>query len=107
MINPIFTNEIRRIIFEKDLLDTYHMFQTTAVDVDIRDRIYIDILTPDYFVYLYEKYGLINDFFKSQLVRNELSKIYADLLIEDIENIENYGMSLITNYEPVVYINSI
>lgn len=106
MINNIFTDELKKLIMMKELVDSYELYNSTFVIIDITDKIYVDIKTTDYFIYLYEEYNLINELFESKSVIDELSKIYVNQLMKEINQINTGNIpTSVIDFELIVLIN--
>ena len=91
MLNNKLTKELRDIILRKGLVDTGKMLNNSSVYLSNKNgTININIITTDYFVYLYEKYKVLDELLDS-IAFSEVIVDESFFIIEDIIDEEFKG----------------
>lgn len=74
LMNNELTNVLKNVLLSMGLVDTGNLLNNTFINFYIRESIYIDIHTTDYFYYLNIKYNIIGAFANSVELSNIIEK---------------------------------
>lgn len=105
MINTNLTNTLKNIIQSAGLYQSGRLYNSIEVDINISDKIYININTVDYFTYLNKKYKLTLALENSQAMQNEMEIIYTEIINNLLEDYANGKATQLELPIPVFLIN--
>lgn len=105
--NEVLTKKIKEVIRKKNLIDTGRMYNTTWIDVWMTDRIFINVKTTDYFIYVNGRYGITNDLINSNEFKIFLGEEYAKQIQGTLERTlaGQINPPQLFNYQPLLLIN--
>lgn len=86
-MNNELTSILKNIILSNNLVDSGKLLNSTYVDITFGMNITINIHTTDYFIYLYERYDIINGFLNDPQVGIIIEKEISTLLEVELSNI--------------------
>ena len=89
MISATLTTTLKNIIQSAGLYDSGRLYNNTIVSIKVTDKIYINIETMNYFVYLNQRYKLTQQLENSEAMSIELENIYAEILNAMVEDAVN------------------
>lgn len=91
-INIALTQLMKDLITKHNLIDTGLMLLSTEVHVRVLQRITIEIRSTDYFIYVADRYGLIDEFIASPIFATFLELEYERYLNNYINKIIRGGV---------------
>lgn len=87
-MNNILSELFREIIIKMDLIDTGALYRSIVVTVTTQlDSIIVDIEAEDYLKFLWERYGLIEQFTNDAIFQREMEKIYERKYLNQVQNL--------------------
>jgi hypothetical protein len=89
MISATLTTTLKNIIQSAGLYDSGRLYNNTIVSIKVADKIYVNIETMNYFVYLNQRYRLTQQLENSEAMAIELENIYAEILNAMVEDAVN------------------
>lgn len=89
MISATLTTTLKNIIQSAGLYDSGRLYNNTIVSIKVADKIYVNIETMNYFVYLNQRYKLTQQLENSEAMSIELENIYAEILNAMVEDAVN------------------
>lgn len=89
MISATLTTTLKNIIQSAGLYDSGRLYNNTIVSIKVADKIYVNIETMNYFVYLNQRYKLTQQLENSEAMAIELENIYAEILNSMLEDAVN------------------
>lgn len=109
MINQKLTQLLKRLIVDVGLVDSGNMLNNTQVDLIVTNRVIIDILTTDYFVFQDQKHGITNAFINSKELADEVGAIYIEMLSNRLITLlsNKKGDENNFNFQPLLLINGV
>lgn len=106
-MNIELTSEIKNIISTSGLVSSGKLLNSTYIDIKINNKIFINIVTTDYFVYVHEDYRIIEQFVNTIAFKNYLENEYVQIINDQLEKvIKGIPINDIPfDYNPVILIN--
>ena len=89
MISATLTTTLKNIIQSAGLYDSGRLYNNTIVSIKVVDKIYVNIESTNYFVYLNQRYKLTQQLENSEAMSIELENIYAEILNAMVEDAVN------------------
>lgn len=94
MYNNDLTNILKQIIINRNLIDTGNLLNNISVELYINNNFIINIKTTDYFIYLFERYYILDEMVASEVFKTTLELEIKKMLEEQLLNIISSNISI-------------
>lgn len=94
MYNNNLTNILKQIIIKRDLINTGTLLNNISVELYIANNFVINIKTTEYFIYLFERYYILDEMVTSETFKTTLELEIKKMLEDQLLNIISSNISI-------------